>query len=79
MDYSEIFTSVSRMIGHDPQFLAIQDTVNRLEPDYLRIMASLSEEDQALLSLYIAACEDADHYRMYPAYQLGLTRGRMER
>ena len=42
-----------------------------LEPDFLRLRSSLSEEDRNLLDQYLTACEEMDNALTRIAYALG--------
>lgn len=46
--------------------------VARLEPEYLKIRQKMTQEEQDILEMYIAACEERSFSLIYPAYKLGL-------
>lgn len=71
MDPKKLALAISRMLVDDREFQQIMDQVARYEPDYRRILAGLSPRDREVLELYVAACEDAQYHRVYPAYRLG--------
>ena len=76
MDPNELALAIGQMLEGDWEFAQIMDQVARHEPECLRILERLSPEDREALELYIAACEDAQYHRVYPAYRLGYRKGR---
>lgn len=79
MENTEWVRKMNDMLKDDPVHRELLARVEKLEPEYLRICATLSEADQELLSDYIGACEEVDYYRIYPAYQLGRQHGKANR
>ena len=75
MDYKQINEGINALLENDSVHQELLDRVNALEPDYLRILSQLPKADQELLSDYIAACEELDYHRIYPAYRLGVFHG----
>lgn len=67
---------INELLKDDPVHAELLARVEKLEPEYLRICRMLSEEDREVLSDYIAACEELDYHRIFPAYRLGRTHGR---
>lgn len=77
MTNNDLIHQINDLLENDPVHKELLARVQSLEPDYLRISRTLSPEDQELLSDYIAACEELDFHRIYPAYQLGKHYGEM--
>lgn len=70
---------MNELAGRDPEHMELLARVEALEPEYKRIKAALPPADQEILDDYIAACEELEYHRIFPAYQLGKQHGRLER
>ena len=79
MDRQELAAAINGLLARDKEFQELYNKVEQYEPEHQRILAALSPEDRELLELYIAACEEAQYYRIYPAYRLGRLAGGSER
>lgn len=58
----------------DPYCQECLAEVERRTPEFQRIRDKLTEEEQEVLDLYIAACEEHQYSFIYPAYELGKRR-----
>ena len=78
MDPKKLAMAISHLLEDDQEYCDIMPLVEQYEPAYRRILAGLSSEDREALELYVAACEDAQYHRIYPAYRLGKHSTKME-
>lgn len=76
MDPRNLSAAIDQLIKHDQEYQQIQEQIKKHDPAYLRIIAGLSLWERDELELYIAACEDAQYHRIYPAYRLGFSAGK---
>lgn len=75
MENRDWMEEVSSRAKEDEWYQYWLKDVKDLEPAFLAIRASLTEEQQARLDDYIAACESLEGARTLLAYQLGREHG----
>lgn len=52
---------LSAILGKDKVYQEFLNSCLSLEPEYNRILGSLSDQDRKLLEQYISFCEEMDH------------------
>ena len=52
------------LLKQDPLYQKLLSSCEKAEQAYLRILAGLNPEDQALLEQYITLCEELDHRKL---------------
>lgn len=52
---------IAVLVQTDAEYHKLLSECKQLEPEYLRIVASLPEKDRALLDRYITLCEELEY------------------
>ena len=53
------------LLKKDPMYQELLKKCGELEPEYERIMNTLSEEDRDILDRYIGICEELEHQKVH--------------
>ena len=61
MNQKNSITLVYQLARTNPEYQTALARANALEPGFLRLRESLSDEERTILDAYLSACEDMDH------------------
>ncbi len=76
MNELEVWDGVTQLMKNDKEYQQCVSEILECEPDYLALKDFLTPLQWEQLERYISACETADDYRMFLAYQLGVEHGK---
>lgn len=62
---------IAVLVQTDAEYQKLLSECKQLEPEHLRIVASLPEKDRTLLDRYITLCEELEYRGAFPEAQGG--------
>ena len=71
MDITNIMDTVMKHAALDEHYQSCLEEVKRLEPEFLALRNSLSQQQQQILDSYLSACEEMDYALLPMAVEVG--------
>ena len=75
MAKEELLCCLVPMMDTDPDYQQALRKLEKVEPDYLALLETLTPEQRDVLERYIAACEEVDDALLFLAYEDGRKNG----
>ena len=71
MEKDDLLYYLVPMMDVDPDYQQALQNLQKVEPEYLALLETLSLEQRDVLERYIAACEELDDALLFLAYEDG--------
>ena len=72
MNTDKLWQHLRPMLGQNPEYQQALQRLKDIEPDYLKLLETLSPGQRDILERYIAATEALDDPLLFLAYQIGV-------